>query len=84
MEVGDKVYWYLMGMGSDVDIHTAHWHGHSVEYKVLHLTCKCAHNKILHMMVLANTNLSCLHQLDGGPHRTDVYDLFPATFQVKL
>ena len=56
MEVGDKVYWYLMGMGSDVDIHTAHWHGHSVEYK-----------------------------LGGGPHRTDVYELFPATFQtVKM
>ncbi|XP_035508690.1 ceruloplasmin isoform X1 [Morone saxatilis] len=56
MEVGDKVYWYLMGMGNDVDIHTAHWHGHSVEYK-----------------------------LGGGPHRTDVYELFPATFQtVKM
>uniref|UniRef100_A0A673CLX6 Hephaestin n=1 Tax=Sphaeramia orbicularis TaxID=375764 RepID=A0A673CLX6_9TELE len=54
MEVGDKVYWYLMGMGNEVDIHTAHWHGHSVEYKV-------------------------------RPHRTDVYDLFPATFQtVKM
>lgn len=34
MEVGDKVYWYLMGMGNDVDIHTVHWHGHSAEYKV--------------------------------------------------
>ncbi|XP_071342581.1 ceruloplasmin isoform X2 [Trachinotus anak] len=56
MEVGDKVYWYLMGMGNEVDIHTAHWHGHSVEYK-----------------------------LGGGPHRTDVFELFPATFQtVKM
>ncbi|XP_042370206.1 ceruloplasmin [Plectropomus leopardus] len=56
MMVGDKVYWYLMGMGNDVDIHTAHWHGHSVEYK-----------------------------LGGGAHRTDVYELFPATFQtVKM
>lgn len=34
MEVGDKVYWYLMGMGDDVSMHTAHWHGHNVEYKV--------------------------------------------------
>lgn len=34
MKVDDKVYWYLMGMGNDVDIHTVHWHGHSVEYKV--------------------------------------------------
>ncbi|KAM3619901.1 uncharacterized protein V6R79_015503 [Siganus canaliculatus] len=56
MEAGDKVYWYLMGMGNDVDIHTAHWHGHSVEYK-----------------------------LGGGAHHTDVYELFPATFQtVKM
>uniref|UniRef100_A0A3Q0SH15 Hephaestin n=1 Tax=Amphilophus citrinellus TaxID=61819 RepID=A0A3Q0SH15_AMPCI len=56
MEVGDKVYWYLMGMGNEIDIHTAHWHGHVVEYK-----------------------------LGGGAHRTDVYELFPATFQtVKM
>ncbi|CAL8306226.1 unnamed protein product [Lota lota] len=56
MVVGEKVYWYLMGMGSEVDIHTAHWHGHSVDYK-----------------------------LGGRQHRTDVYDLFPATFQtVKM
>lgn len=34
MNVGDKVYWYLMGMGSEIDIHTAHFHGHSFEYKV--------------------------------------------------
>nr|XP_057928988.1 ceruloplasmin [Doryrhamphus excisus] len=56
MEVGDKVYWYLMGMGNEVDIHGVHWHGHSVEYK-----------------------------LGGGPHTTDVFQLFPATFQtVKM
>ncbi|KAM3876359.1 ceruloplasmin [Diretmus argenteus] len=56
MEVGDKVYWYLMGMGNEVDLHNAHWHGHSVEYK-----------------------------LGGGPHRSDVFQLFPATFQtVKM
>ncbi|XP_062868994.1 ceruloplasmin isoform X2 [Trichomycterus rosablanca] len=34
MQVGDKVYWYLMGMGSEVDIHTAHFHGHSFDYKM--------------------------------------------------
>ncbi|XP_061636221.1 ceruloplasmin [Phyllopteryx taeniolatus] len=56
MDVGDKVYWYLMGMGNEVDIHGVHWHGHSVEYK-----------------------------LGGGPHTTDVFQLFPATFQtVKM
>ncbi|XP_051550371.1 ceruloplasmin [Myxocyprinus asiaticus] len=34
MRVGDKVYWYLMGMGNEVDIHTAHFHGHSFDYKI--------------------------------------------------
>uniref|UniRef100_A0A8B9TIG6 ferroxidase n=1 Tax=Anas platyrhynchos TaxID=8839 RepID=A0A8B9TIG6_ANAPL len=34
MHVGDKVSWYLMGMGNEVDIHTAHFHGHSFDYKV--------------------------------------------------
>uniref|UniRef100_A0A674AYN8 Hephaestin n=1 Tax=Salmo trutta TaxID=8032 RepID=A0A674AYN8_SALTR len=34
MEVGDKVYWYLMGMGNEIDIHTAHFHGHSFDYKL--------------------------------------------------
>ncbi|XP_045061329.1 ceruloplasmin [Coregonus clupeaformis] len=34
MEVGDKVYWYLMGMGNEVDLHTAHFHGHSIDYKL--------------------------------------------------
>ncbi|RVE73621.1 hypothetical protein OJAV_G00032920 [Oryzias javanicus] len=52
MEVGDKVYWHILGMGNEVDIHTVHWHGHSVEYK-----------------------------LGGSHYRTDVYELFPATFQ---
>ncbi|XP_076133763.1 ceruloplasmin isoform X2 [Alosa pseudoharengus] len=51
MEVGDKVYWYLMGMGNEVDIHTAHFHGHSFDYKL------------------------------SGTHRTDVFELFPGTFQ---
>ncbi|TSK53634.1 Ceruloplasmin [Bagarius yarrelli] len=34
INVGDKVYWYLMGMGNEIDLHTAHFHGHSFEYKV--------------------------------------------------
>jgi manganese oxidase len=27
MVEGERVRWYLMGMGTEVDIHTAHWHG---------------------------------------------------------
>ena len=27
---GDKVRWYLLGMGTEVDLHTAHWHGETV------------------------------------------------------
>ncbi|XP_054838240.1 ceruloplasmin isoform X2 [Eublepharis macularius] len=33
MHVGDKVSWYLLGMGNEVDMHTAHFHGHSFDYK---------------------------------------------------
>ncbi|KAM3834220.1 ceruloplasmin [Vipera latastei] len=33
MHVGDKVNWYLLGMGNEVDMHTAHFHGHSFDYK---------------------------------------------------
>ncbi|XP_042313909.1 ceruloplasmin isoform X2 [Sceloporus undulatus] len=33
MHVGDNVVWYLLGMGNEVDMHTAHFHGHSFNYK---------------------------------------------------
>ncbi|XP_018424392.1 PREDICTED: ceruloplasmin-like [Nanorana parkeri] len=32
MNVGDHVVWHVMGMGNEVDIHTAHWHGHSMKF----------------------------------------------------
>jgi manganese oxidase len=30
MATGQRVRWYLMGMGSEVDLHTPHWHGNTV------------------------------------------------------
>ncbi|ELW65144.1 Ceruloplasmin [Tupaia chinensis] len=30
--VGDEVNWYLMGVGSEFDLHTVHFHGHSYTY----------------------------------------------------
>jgi hephaestin len=30
MQQGERVRWYLMGMGSEVDLHTPHWHGNTV------------------------------------------------------
>lgn len=30
MRVGQRVRWYLMGMGTEVDLHTPHWHGNTV------------------------------------------------------
>ncbi|XP_053455644.1 ceruloplasmin-like [Nycticebus coucang] len=30
--VGDEVNWYLLGMGSELDLHTVHFHGHSFEF----------------------------------------------------
>jgi hypothetical protein len=30
LDRGDRVRWYLMGMGTEVDLHTPHWHGNDV------------------------------------------------------
>jgi hypothetical protein len=30
MKRGDKVRWYLLGMGNEIDLHTPHWHGETV------------------------------------------------------
>jgi len=32
MKVGEKVRWYMMGMGSEDDIHVPHWHGNTLLY----------------------------------------------------
>ena len=29
MQRGERIRWYLMGMGTEVDLHTPHWHGHT-------------------------------------------------------
>ena len=30
MKQGEKVRWYLLGMGNEIDVHTPHWHGETV------------------------------------------------------
>jgi hephaestin len=30
MRTGERVRWYVMSMGSEVDLHTPHWHGNTV------------------------------------------------------
>lgn len=30
MRTGERVRWYLLGMGTEVDLHTPHWHGQSL------------------------------------------------------
>lgn len=30
MHKGERARWYLLGMGSEADLHTAHWHGNTV------------------------------------------------------
>ena len=30
MRKGERVRWYLMAMGTEVDLHTPHWHGQTV------------------------------------------------------
>jgi len=34
MVEGDRVIWYLFGMGNEVDIHTVHFHAETFTYKV--------------------------------------------------
>lgn len=35
MQVGQKVNWYLLGMGNEVNLHTVHLHGQTFIYKVI-------------------------------------------------
>jgi manganese oxidase len=30
MHQGERVRWYTMGMGTEVDLHTPHWHGNTL------------------------------------------------------
>lgn len=36
MKQGEHVRWYLLGMGNERDLHTAHWHGKTVIYHSRH------------------------------------------------
>lgn len=33
MKKGQRVRWYLLAMGSEMDLHTAHWHGNTVLFR---------------------------------------------------
>lgn len=33
MRKGEKVRWYLLGMGNEVDLHGAHWHGKTLRFR---------------------------------------------------
>lgn len=33
MNSGEKVRWYVLGMGNEIDLHTPHWHGKTVLYE---------------------------------------------------
>ena len=37
MKNGEKVRWYLMGMGDEIDLHTPHWHGKTVTDGIRHM-----------------------------------------------
>lgn len=38
MNTGDRVRWYVGALGSEVDLHTAHWHGNTVIDHSMHRT----------------------------------------------
>ncbi len=33
MDNGERVRWYVLGMGNEIDLHTAHWHGKSLRFR---------------------------------------------------
>lgn len=37
MKQGDRVRWYLLGMGNEIDLHSPHWHGETVTEDGHHL-----------------------------------------------
>ncbi len=37
MKKGERVRWYVMGMGTEVDLHTPHWHGNVVTLSGMHM-----------------------------------------------
>jgi hypothetical protein len=36
MKQGERVRWYLLGMGDEKDLHSPHWHGETVDYEKRH------------------------------------------------
>jgi len=36
MKLGERVRWYLLGMGNEIDLHSPHWHGETVNYQGQH------------------------------------------------
>ena len=36
MKNGERVRWYLLGMGNEIDVHTPHWHGSTLTYANRH------------------------------------------------
>ena len=36
MKQGEKVRWYLLGMGNEIDLHSPHWHGETVTEGNIH------------------------------------------------
>jgi FtsP/CotA-like multicopper oxidase with cupredoxin domain len=33
MRSGEKIRWHLLGMGNEVDLHSAHWHGKTLQFR---------------------------------------------------
>jgi hypothetical protein len=33
MNTDERVRWYLLGMGNELDLHSAHWHGKTLRFR---------------------------------------------------
>lgn len=51
MQQGERINWYLLGMGNEVDLHTVHLHGQTFIYRVI-----MKHNRLCHLDDYSDAN----------------------------
>lgn len=85
MQQNEKVDWYLLGMGNEVDMHTVHFHAETFIYRVCSSTHSAAQlcdlaSFLLFVPSVVVYGLFMLVCQTDLVHRGDVVDLFPGTF----
>ena len=87
MVTGQKINWYLLSLGTEVDMHNVHFHGQTVLSVSLKLFFKSIICSLFTYSVPREMYLSVFPflQRTAKDHREDVIDLFPGVFMtVKM